>query len=111
MKKMRAALLCSPLLFVLAVSSVCAAEEVPTLDVNSSCKAEAAVAPESRRQCVKDEQDAHATLVQRWGQFPAADRQQCSAMATMGGTASYVELLTCLQMAGDARKLPRQDKQ
>lgn len=109
--KNRLAVPALPLLVVMAVSSVCAVEQVPSLDVNSSCRAEAAVAPEGKKQCLQDEQDARAVLVQRWGQFSVADRQQCTAMATMGGTASYVELLTCLQMASDARKLPRNDRQ
>ena len=39
--------------------------------------------------------------------FPIADRGLCTQTATMGGTASYVELLTCLEMRRDARALPK----
>jgi hypothetical protein len=91
---------------IIATVSVCVADEVPKLDVVSSCAAEAAVAPEGKRQCLSDEQAARETLVKRWEQFGAPDKRQCSEMATLGGTASYVELLTCLEMAADARKLP-----
>jgi hypothetical protein len=42
--------------------------------------------------------------------FPAlplvtpSDKAQCIQETTTGGTSSYVELLTCLEMASDARK-------
>jgi hypothetical protein len=106
---MKNALACSlalPLYVITATVSVCVADEVPKLDVASSCAAEAAVAPEGKRQCLSDEQAARETLAKRWEQFGALDKRQCSEMATLGGTASYVELLTCLEMAADARKLP-----
>ena len=43
-------------------------------------------------------------LEQTWASWPAADRSQCTDTAKMGAP-SYVELLTCLQMQQDARKL------
>ena len=36
-----------------------------------------------------------------WTQFAAADKRSCIASTTIGGFASYVELLVCLQMARD----------
>jgi len=41
---------------------------------------------------------------------PAADRTLCTQTATMGGTASYVELITCLEMRRDVAKLPANRK-
>jgi hypothetical protein len=32
---------------------------------------------------------------------------QCVGEADIGGTPSYVDLLTCLQLAKDARQLPK----
>jgi len=45
-------------------------------------------------------------LVREWANFPAADRSLCTAMASMGGMASYVALITCLEMKRDVAKLP-----
>jgi hypothetical protein len=111
MKTLSAAALVSLQLAIMGAPPADAAETVPKLNVNSSCQAEAAVAPEGKRQCLKDEENARKALTQQWGKFRAADRRQCTRLATLGGTASYVELLTCLQMAVDARKLPSKDKQ
>jgi hypothetical protein len=111
---MKSTLVAALVLFQLAtvaVPPIHAADAVPNLNVSSSCQAEAAAAPEGKRQCLRDEQDARATLTRQWEKFTLADRQRCTQLATLGGTASYVELLTCLQMAVDASKLPSKDKQ
>lgn len=111
MKGASVAVLVSVQLAVMAAPAAYAAEAIPRLNINSSCQAQAAVAPEGKRQCLKDEENARKTLTRQWGKFRAADKRQCTQLATLGGTASYVELLTCLQMAVDARKLPSKDKQ
>jgi hypothetical protein len=51
-----------------------------------------------------EEAKAKAALQANWATFPAGDRAVCATTAGMG-TPSYVELLTCLQMDADARKL------
>jgi hypothetical protein len=80
---------------------------VPTYDVSRTCSAEAAVAPELKGGCMADEQGARNQLSAEWGQYAAADKTNCSQSAgASGGIRSYVELLTCLQTARDARKLP-----
>jgi hypothetical protein len=111
MKSALVLMLVVPQLAIATATPVHAADGVPNLNVNSSCQAEAAAAPEGKRQCLKDEQDARETLTRQWEKFTAADRQRCTQLATLGGTSSYVELLTCLQMAVDASKLPSRDKQ
>ena len=40
-----------------------------------------------------------------WSTFSASDKKHCIAEATMGGESSYTELVTCLEMARDVRKL------
>ncbi len=40
-----------------------------------------------------------------WSTFSAADKKHCIAEATMGGESSYTDLITCLEMARDVRKL------
>ena len=111
MKSRWALMLVLPQLMIGAATPIHAADAVPNLNVRTSCEAEAAAAPEGKRQCLRDEQNARETLVQQWAKFTLTDRQRCTQLATLGGTASYVELLTCLQMAVDASKLPSRDKQ
>jgi hypothetical protein len=96
-------------LFALALTSqlvVTVADGVPPFDTAPSCRAAAQVAPEGFNACMKDEQDARTQLTAQWDKFIASDRATCTQNETTGGSPSYVELLTCLQMARDARALP-----
>jgi len=86
---------------------VAVADEVPKLDITATCRAESTQAPASTQACMKDEQSAHDQLLQEWANFASSDRVDCSQTTEAGGSSSYVELLTCLQLARDARKLPR----
>jgi len=56
-------------------------------------------------QCMEAEQRDRDTLVKEWPQFTADDKRHCTAETTMGGESSYTELVTCLEMARDVRKL------
>ena len=56
-------------------------------------------------QCMKAEQVDRETMIKEWSTFSADDRRHCIAEATMGGESSYTDLLTCLEMARDVRKL------
>ena len=55
--------------------------------------------------CMKAEQSDRETMISEWSTFSADDRRHCIAEATMGGESSYTDLLTCLEMARDVRKL------
>src|SRR5262249_42342087 len=55
--------------------------------------------------CMKAEQSDRQTIIDEWSTFSADDRRHCIAEATMGGESSYTDLLTCLEMARDIRKL------
>jgi hypothetical protein len=55
---------------------------------------------------MSDEQSARTTLVAQWESFAASDRVSCAQSEDAGGAPSYVELLTCLQMAKAARAIP-----
>ena len=49
-------------------------------------------------------------MVNDWNSFAAEVRTRCVEMPTMGSPSrSYVELLTCLELARDVRKLPREE--
>src|SRR5262249_11351738 len=55
--------------------------------------------------CMKAEQNDRQTMINEWSTFSADDRRHCVSEATMGGESSYTDLLTCLEMARDVRKL------
>jgi hypothetical protein len=38
-------------------------------------------------------------MIKEWSTFSSSDRTHCIAEATMGGSSSYTDLLTCLEMA------------
>jgi hypothetical protein len=93
---------------VLGIVTAAHAAEVPTLDVNRTCKpinGDRSMQIDTDR-CLRSEREARDQLSREWANFPAADRGLCTQTATMGGTASYVGLITCLEMKRDVAKLP-----
>jgi hypothetical protein len=94
---------------LLIFSAVAFAADVPQLDVAKACRASAGAdvgIKYDADRCLKSENDARDQLKTQWANFPAADRSLCTQTATMGGTASYVELITCLEMKRDVAKAP-----
>lgn len=89
-----------------AATAVAQAAEVPTLDVSKTCKPIAADVPIDEERCYHAEREAHDQLAKSWNEHTASDRSMCTASATMGGTASYVGLLTCLEMKREVARLP-----
>jgi len=86
-----------------------AAQEVPTLDVGSLCRAQAKAAQDLGDACLADEKRARNDLVRQWAQFSPDSRARCTGIAkSIAGAQSYVELLTCLQIAKDVKSLPKQ---
>ena len=87
------------------------ADDVPKLDYSKSCRVDVSAYPGGggNKACLTDEQNARKTLVVQWKRFSPESRARCSSMVTdLVGSQSYVELLTCLQMARDVQKLPKQ---
>jgi hypothetical protein len=82
-------------------------EAVPTFNVDNHCKfvARAAQPVGKFDICMEDEKEARTQLMNRWTQFAPADKARCVSESTMGGDPTYTELLTCLEVATDARKL------
>ncbi|MGA8155191.1 MAG: hypothetical protein WB822_03060 [Rhodoplanes sp.] len=79
------------------------ADELPNFNVEASCKAFEGFGlalSHSTEACVNDEKAAQAQLKQNWTSYPPAERSRCVA-ETMVGDPSYVDVLTCLQMAQD----------
>ncbi len=86
---------------------VAVADQVPKFDIARSCKLDAAATTglsveQPIKNCMNDEQQALQQLGSQWSKFSASSRANCSANESVGGTPSYVSLLTCLQM-GQAR--------
>ena len=87
-------------------------DDIPTLDVNPVChgiamqgELEAGLQQTSFQQCVQSEQTTRDEIKKQWSSFSAADKSHCVALAKTGGESSYTELLTCMEMARDVRKL------
>jgi hypothetical protein len=100
--------LCAAVVVALC-ASVAMAQVVPTFDVGPQCRAQAKAAPELGQACLSDEKKAREDLVRLWAKFAPADRTRCTELSnSVPGVQSYVELLTCLQIANDVKGLPKQ---
>jgi hypothetical protein len=74
--------------------------EVLCTNVSADDKASGLALAQDAGECMRDERAAQQQLSSTWLTVPAAARQSCEGEATAGGIESYVDLLTCLQMAG-----------
>ena len=84
----------------------------PTLNVDPSCVAAgmgSVVLGRDKKACLADETTAQDTLKQNWSKYSAADKSECIGMVTTGGPASYVELLSCVEILRDARNIRNTD--
>ena len=87
-------------------------DRVPKLNVEATCKASVATdkemglaLPQSYDDCMRDENAAQQQLLPIWLTSSNELRNQCEGEATAAGSDSYVDLLTCLQMADAAKSL------
>ena len=87
-------------------------DNIPTLDVNPVCRGiamqgelEAGLQQTSFQQCVQSEQETREQIKKEWSTFTTADKTHCVSLAKTGGESSYTELITCMEMARDVRKL------
>jgi hypothetical protein len=82
---------------------VAVANGVPIFDVARTCKLDVSATAglaenQSVQACIKDEKRARQKLGSQWSKYPASSKAQCIPQESIGGTPSYVSLLTCLQM-------------
>ena len=91
-----------PLLYVFAL--VTTINGVPPLNVEPSCRALASFSGsfDLMTRCMKNEQNARDQLASQWTQFAAEDKAYCIDLSNIGAP-SYADLLTCLELARDAR--------
>src|ERR1700761_1481314 len=98
-----------PIVIMASLSPMPVADAIPQLDVAKECRFEGGTS-EIYDRCMRDENEALEELRTTWTKVGAADRASCTAEATNGGYASYIELLTCLEMARDlAQAKERED--
>jgi hypothetical protein len=84
------------------------ADSLPVFDVKKSCQGreiEEVFAGRNSETCIQSEEAARDQLKRSWGEFSAKDKVGCVATVTIGGSPSYIELITCLEMDRDLDKL------
>ena len=82
------------------------ADDVPRLPVEATCRASVEAdknmaLPESFENCMRDENTAREQLGPIWAKSSSSVRDSCEKEAVVAGNASYVDLLTCLEMASE----------
>ena len=90
------------LLGSLLATTVAMADTVPKYDMARTCRLDHAAASglavtESMKNCMRDEKRAFGQLQKQWPKFASEKRSGCVSQNTIGGTPSYVGLLSCLQ--------------
>jgi hypothetical protein len=93
-----------PIVILATLSPIAVSDSVPMLDVAKECRFEGG-SSEIFDRCMRDENDARKQIEALWSKAGSADRASCASEATTGGYASYIELLTCLEMARDVAKV------
>jgi uncharacterized protein YciW len=86
-----------PIAIMMTFSPIAVSDSVPQFNIVSECRFEG-----DFDHCSQDETAAFSELRTEWAQFNGTDHKTCMATTMTGGFASYVELLTCLEMARDA---------
>ena len=87
-----------------------AADNVPKLNVGPSCEAAArgaVAAGRDKEACLGDERQAQEQATKNWSQYRSADKEECVGMINKGGPASYVELLSCLEVMRDSKSIQK----
>jgi hypothetical protein len=77
------------------------ADDVPTLNMGPTCDAVGAGAitgGRDKQACMQEEDGARDLLTKNWSLYTPADKTLCRGMVSRGGPASYVELLSCLEI-------------
>jgi hypothetical protein len=94
-----------PIVVLATLSPVVVSDTMPKFDIVRECRFEGELTVDFDR-CQQDEAAALEQLRASWMQFVFGDKSTCLAAATIGGFASYVELLTCLEMADGVTSAP-----
>jgi hypothetical protein len=90
-----------PIVLLATLSPIPISDTVPQFDIVKECSFESESSANFKL-CSQDESAALAELRNQWSQFDGAGKSSCVLETRTGGFTSYVELLTCLEMARDA---------
>lgn len=90
-----------------AVPGRALADAVPNLDIEKTCKsanqASVGLSDNANEQgCLRSERDARKEAEKSWGSYKPAAKAQCESQFKAGGYPSYVEMVTCLELASGA---------
>lgn len=95
---------------LLPLSAAHASSRLPELNVKAICKTRDAAAKlfrsttgQSVDECVHDEEAAKQQLNSLWNATAASIRNQCESEGHSLGTTSYLDLVTCIQMAEELK--------
>ena len=91
-----------PIAILATLSPIAVSDTVPKFDTVRECRIEGGPSVDVAR-CSRDEAAALRQLQDAWTQYTGADRKAFTAEGTIDDFPSYVELLTCLEMARDAK--------
>ena len=91
-----------PIAILVTLSPITVSDTVPKFDTVRECRIEGGPSVDVAR-CSRDEAAALRQLREAWVQYAGADRKTCTSEATIGDFASYVELLSCLEMSRNAK--------
>src|SRR4051812_317937 len=92
-------------MIILLIMPPAFADEPPRFNIEASCRAAPALLSQDADPyvgCVRDERAAESSLIRQWASFRGDHRRNCVAETQIGGSPSYADVLTCIQMAADA---------
>ncbi|SDM21105.1 hypothetical protein SAMN05216360_101206 [Methylobacterium phyllostachyos] len=80
------------------------ADTVPSLDVEQTCRsaqvANTSISDQANYDgCLRSEREAKKEAERHWGNYTPAAKRQCQNQFKAGGYPSYVEMVTCLELA------------
>jgi hypothetical protein len=91
-----------PIIILTSLHPIPTADTVPMFDIAQECRNEGGD-KEIEKRCADDETQARNQLKAEWTQFTPSARSLCMQEASIDGTPSYVEFVTCLEMERDVR--------
>ncbi len=104
----------SPIALVTLLATPSLAQEPPRFDIEATCRAAPRLEPTDPnpyQSCVRDETEARNQLDRQWASFNPGQRAECVRATGVGGSPSFVDVLTCIQMAsGMPASMPRRSR-
>jgi hypothetical protein len=92
-------------------AAIAVADSVPRYNVEVGCRSVARASEKPNKdpqQCINEEHRLRDQLAAEWSQFSAADKARCVQSMGSAWRPTYTELITCLEISREVRKLPAQ---